>query len=445
MIRKAIFTLLLFLTLINTFSQKGLIKVPLQTFISNEKFGTSTSPISIRKKGDYKGIPHNLENYLLGHIVFQKKQYYFNEYNKGDIPKERYATLVKTYKLDTIDVSKEEVKCYIGVLSYITGTKKTIIADSNNDHDFSNDNIYVYDSNSSIKSFEGVNLSFLPTLHVNYEIFKNGKRITKNSYLKLKPFDHSYKYKDTLLQKQQVFAVTYQYTIGSFKFDDKDYKILVDNIGSGFEEDNRNPSFNLQLENRDFKFTENIKKNEVVKIDGHEFKITECTFSQDTVTLEYLGFNKTVTGWQTGDHLPLTRVNDMKGNSIDLMHLLKTNDFLLIDFWGSWCAPCIKELPKIKEFSLLSNLNKIALVSVAYEMNEKGKERALERITEFQMNWPQIIEFERIENSIVKTLNIRDYPTLILIDKKGVIIKKEVGSGGMDKISTFLKINTPQN
>ena len=116
---------------------------------------------------------------------------------------------------------------------------------------------------------------------------------------------------------------------------------------------------------------------------------------------------------------PDFKLKDETGTSVSLSDL--RNSFVLIDVWGSWCRPCrvknqaLLELYKtIKDYSM-----EIVLVSIS---NDTDEELWREAISQDGMIWTQLLA----DADFLGNYSIKEYPTMILIDKEGKI--RKVGS-----------------
>ncbi|WP_104382922.1 TlpA disulfide reductase family protein [Sphingobacterium sp. HMA12] len=69
-------------------------------------------------------------------------------------------------------------------------------------------------------------------------------------------------------------------------------------------------------------------------------------------------------------NLPLTVINDHKGNNTIKLSNFKSKKLIIIDFWATWCAPCIKMLPKLEGYRSIYGQD-IAILAVTDESKEK--------------------------------------------------------------------------
>ena len=98
--------------------------------------------------------------------------------------------------------------------------------------------------------------------------------------------------------------------------------------------------------------------------------------------------------------------------------------YILIDFWGTWCAPCVAEMPKVKEYQ---DKYKEELVVLGINSGD-SKERIVKFISSKGYNWIQVMSNKGNENLVLK-FNVTAFPTKFIIDPQGVILYRSNGSG----------------
>lgn len=82
--------------------------------------------------------------------------------------------------------------------------------------------------------------------------------------------------------------------------------------------------------------------------------------------------------------------------------------FLLLNFWGEWCQPCLAEIPALIQGNRTFGSKNLQILSFLKSSNLR-KAKAL--IQEKSINWPQLI----LSTALEKQFGIRSYPTNILI------------------------------
>lgn len=130
------------------------------------------------------------------------------------------------------------------------------------------------------------------------------------------------------------------------------------------------------------------------------------------------GWNKTEDGKIAPDFSKTT----LDGKPFNLENL--RGKFIVLDFWGSWCGPCMLGVPKMKEYYNRYK-TQVEFVGIACNDTETDWKKAIENN---QMNWTQIRN-DKSNTDISMLYGISIYPTKIIINRKGEIISKFEGEG----------------
>jgi len=132
-----------------------------------------------------------------------------------------------------------------------------------------------------------------------------------------------------------------------------------------------------------------------------------------------------------GQKLPELFATSIDGNSIQLSKY--QGKFLLLDFWGSWCAPCLGEFPALKVFSQKYSA-KLSLIGLICK-DTKDNARAI--IKSKSLNWTQLYSET---DEFGPLFGITGYPTKILIDPYGTVLKTFIGVNDtvLDEIATII-------
>jgi thiol-disulfide isomerase/thioredoxin len=102
---------------------------------------------------------------------------------------------------------------------------------------------------------------------------------------------------------------------------------------------------------------------------------------------------------------------------------------VLFDFWATWCGPCRAMIPHERE--MFEKLSKKNFVLLSVSADEK-KDTVTEFLESEKMPWSHWWDGSR--GPVAKMFKIRAFPTLYLIDAKGVIRKKWIGSPGNEAL-----------
>lgn len=112
---------------------------------------------------------------------------------------------------------------------------------------------------------------------------------------------------------------------------------------------------------------------------------------------------------------------DTEGNPFALSSIIGSTDFVLVDFWASWCGPCRRALPKLKALSAQMPEGKLTILGVSCD---KDTTAWLQTIQKEQLPWQQIRDTDSIPYTPFDMYGVRSIPTTILIDSTGLIIAR---------------------
>jgi thiol-disulfide isomerase/thioredoxin len=129
------------------------------------------------------------------------------------------------------------------------------------------------------------------------------------------------------------------------------------------------------------------------------------------------------TGCDRGDHpeqlgtrAPVFTLNDGQ-HAVDLSKL--RGHVVVLNFWASWCAPCIEELPSLEE--LQRELPQVEVVAVSTDEDAVAYQRFL---TEHSVSLLTVRDADQRSNAMYGTFR---FPETYVIDKSGIIRRKFIG------------------
>jgi len=112
------------------------------------------------------------------------------------------------------------------------------------------------------------------------------------------------------------------------------------------------------------------------------------------------------------------------GKQFDITSL--QGKYVLIDFWGVWCGPCVAEMPTVKEFQ---EKHKEKLVVLGINSGDT-KEKMQKFLDENGYTWQQLMsDRKNTSDNFVNRFNVKGFPTKFIIDPEGKIVKRYLGSG----------------
>ncbi len=102
-----------------------------------------------------------------------------------------------------------------------------------------------------------------------------------------------------------------------------------------------------------------------------------------------------------------------------------TSEYILVDFWASWCAPCQKEIPYLKE-ALNKYKSKLNIYAVSLDRFSEAWEKAIKRDNSEDFIHVIGTDYNGLPNKVVKGLGIKSIPANFLLDNNHRIIAKNL-------------------
>lgn len=99
------------------------------------------------------------------------------------------------------------------------------------------------------------------------------------------------------------------------------------------------------------------------------------------------------------------------------------NKVVLLDFWASWCTPCLNEVPNLKAAYKKFKSKGFEIVSVSVD---DGTDEWIKAVKDNGMNWVQLWNGEDMQNSAAVLYSITAIPSTFLIDADGTIIGRNL-------------------
>lgn len=110
--------------------------------------------------------------------------------------------------------------------------------------------------------------------------------------------------------------------------------------------------------------------------------------------------------------------------------IFSEGDLTMVNIWGSFCSPCINEMPELGEISAEYADKGVKIVGIISDVYEAGDETALDIVKQTGADYTHLVLGEQLYNNYLNQVQV--VPTTLFLDKEGRQVGK-VYTGAKDK------------
>ncbi len=118
-----------------------------------------------------------------------------------------------------------------------------------------------------------------------------------------------------------------------------------------------------------------------------------------------------------GAAFPDFEEKDLDGKPLSISGL--KGKVVLVDFWATWCGPCIFELPNVLTTYEKHHAKGFEIVGISFDSDRKKLESFIKQKS---MPWPQFFDGKGWENKLGKNYSVNNIPLTFLLDRESKII-----------------------
>lgn len=367
-----------------------------------------------------KGVPSNWKLVKKSMVWLDVFQLIYQNYRAGNLSELEFAAFKKSseWEPNPNELPDKPIRCYVYV---VRGRDEkgnaVVLVDTDNDLDFS-DEVPFYPEVAHKSDFGSVETyQQVEKKYFTYEVYERGEVVEKRLPIVIKRMPGEPAGKDFWFYFP-IHART------SIKVGGENYEIAISGGG-------RVPNFEYSSfvvlgkdSTRKYEYPEFIKQGDLLTLGGlldqMRYRNEGVSIFHNALQLEAINPNEPEYSLRAGfSFKPFTVKEFQSGRSIALSDY--KGRYLFIDFWGTWCKPCVEDLPKLKAVYKGLDKNKVEFLSIAGNDTPSSLARFLKKRP---LDWPQILSDST--NRLIETYNITSFPTTVLIGPDGKVVARNL-------------------
>ena len=116
-------------------------------------------------------------------------------------------------------------------------------------------------------------------------------------------------------------------------------------------------------------------------------------------------------------------IPDMDGKDRKLSEWLGQGQYVMIDFWASWCGPCRQEMPNVVANYAKYHEKGFEIIGISFDQKAEPWKKSVEQMG---MKWPQLSDLGYWKSAAAGVYGISSIPSSILFDGQGKIIATDL-------------------
>jgi len=132
---------------------------------------------------------------------------------------------------------------------------------------------------------------------------------------------------------------------------------------------------------------------------------------------------------ERGKVFPTIELPNAEGKLISLESF--RGKYVLVDFWATWCAPCLATIPNLKNIYQQYHHKGFEIYGISLD---QSREAWINGITKYEISWVNVSDLLTFASPVVKQIVVTYIPHTFLLDPNGVILAVDINDDELEKI-----------
>ena len=370
------------------------------------------------------GLPDTLDRMVKGSIFIDNEQILFQTYKAGQLDTSFFQQMLTRTDMDTLRLSSSYIKSFVSLASgYDSMGKLVVVVDQNLNFDLSDDPFYYLTPppNNFREHQEVMEKTLIP---FSYETFHRGQLDTVSSWIYLGKIETSSPFGPYLQRAKHELGLVYNFAshyLTPFSYGDTTVMLGMHDSFSSYDQ----ADVTLLKDTPEGLIPDyNVKRGQYLILGDEYFLVDQIRPDGGAITLirDPEGAEKEMP--QERMKAPSFSTQTLSGKEVNLSDY--KGKYVFLDFWGSWCMPCIAELPELKHAYDIFHGDHFDIIGIAFDDSIKFTDY----LAKDPLAWEQILQIPDRPggDKLIKQYDVTKFPTTFLIDPQGKILHQDLGA-----------------